>query len=145
MEPAGWYMHRTEGGNDCGQHGCHGVHWCGCSMDWWIMQWPGEPELKHWIQVLSKRGANRMEQVIGQEAMGSNWITVPSEYQENIIYCVGGDGAQVAYRLWSLLLGVYQKRGDIIQEPTVGPTPKPLNVCAGWDMRATLQLSALDI
>lgn len=57
------------------------------------MQWPREPELKHWIQVLSKWGANRMEQVIGQKAMGSNWITVPSEYQENIIYCVGGDGA----------------------------------------------------
>jgi len=95
------------------------------------MQWPGEPELKHWIQVLSKWGANRMEQVIGQKAMGSNWITVPSEYQENIIYCVGGDGAQVAPRLWSLLLGVYQKREDIIQEPTVGPTLKPLNVCAG--------------
>lgn len=54
-------------------------------MDWWIMQWPGEPELKHWIQVLSKWGANRMEQVIGQKAMGSNWITVPSEYQEGII------------------------------------------------------------
>lgn len=78
-------MHRTEGGNDCGQHGCHGVHLCGCSVDWWIMQWPGEPELKHWIQVLSKWGANRMEQVIGQKAMGSNWITVPSEYQEGII------------------------------------------------------------
>lgn len=85
------------------------------------MHWPREPELKHWIWVLSKRGGNRVEQVIGQKAMGSNQITVPSEYQENIIYCVGGDGAQVAHKLWSLLLGVYQKREGIVQEPTAGP------------------------
>lgn len=58
---------------------------------------------------------------------------------------MGGDGAQVAHKLWSLFLGVYQKRKGIVQEPTLGPTPKPLNVCAGLDIRATLQLSALDI